>query len=80
MFVSRCDEAAARKMSLWWPPGFLQVGQNNPDRNNSRDYDSPSLHKMDTRTASCAPRVLVGELVWEELEKVLELVGRILFA
>ena len=80
MFVSRCDDAPARKMSLWWPPGFLGVDQNNPDRNNSRDYDSPSLHKMDTRTASCVPRVLVGELVWKELGKEPALVGRILFA
>ena len=79
MFVSRCGDAAARKMSLWWPPGFLGMGQNNPDRNNSRDYDSPSLHKMDTRTASCVHRVLVGELVWKELGKEPALVGRILF-
>ena len=85
MFASRCDDAAAKKMSLCWPPGFPGVGQNNPDSNNSRDYDSPSLHKMDTRTASCAPRVLVRVLVWLVLVRVLvskepALVGRILFA
>ena len=80
MFVSRCDDAAARKMSLCWPLGFPGVGQNNPDSNNSRDYDSPSLHKMDTRTASCAPRVLVRLLVSKVPAKVPALVGRILFA
>lgn len=82
MFASRCDDAAARKMSLRLPPGFLGVGQNNPDRNNSRDYDSPNLHKMDTKTALCAPRALVRMLglVWKVLAKVPGLVGRILFA
>lgn len=80
MFVSRCDDAVARKMSLCWPLGFPGVGQNNPDSNNSRDYDSPSLHKMDTRTALCAPRVLVRLLVSKVLAKVPALVGRILFA
>ena len=80
MFVFRCDDAAAREMSLWWPPGFHRVGQSNPGRNNSRDYDSPSPHKMDTRNASCAPRVLVGERVWKVLAMVPALVGRILFA
>ena len=82
MFASRCDDAVARKMSLRWPPGLLGVDQNSPDRNNSRDYDSPSRHKMDTRTASCGPPVLVRMLVlvWKVLAKVPGVVGRILFA
>ena len=87
MFASRCDDAAARTMPLRLPLGFLGVGQNNPDRNNFHDYDSPSLHKMDTRTASCAPQVQVQVQVQVQMQvqvlvlaKELALVGRILFA